>query len=161
VRVMASVFGRPFESTTSPVGGVGQEPAAQGLSTGQKLDIAGGAIGAFGSIMGGINALSSAKANAKLQRQAGREAFQRIMGDTKQAAGTYQAQQGASGLISQSARDVKRAGMSTGIKDAVTAKLNYDIEAVNSMYEGKMARAQGYMGAATSMLGVAKNLSTK
>ena len=126
--------------------------AEQGLSGGQKLSVFGDALKGVGSYFNGVNALSSAKINAKLQRQAGNDAFRKIMGDTKQAAGSYQTVQGASGVISQSAGDVKRAGMSTGIKDAVTAKLNYDMKAVNSIYEGKMAKAEGMVGAGTSLL---------
>lgn len=148
----------PLNSLTRPMGTSGlasgdtsTQPKASfdWAGTGKKV---GGALSAIGDVMGGINALSTGKMNAKLSRQYGQESFDAIMSEVKQRVGSYQAQQGASGLVSQSASDVAFGGTAKGAKDAATSRRNFDLQAANQMYEGRMGFAKGLMGAGQSIL---------
>ena len=141
-----SIFGRPYGSTTSPV--EPQAPAKASFDWGK----AGSGISALGDVMGGINALSTGKTNAKLSKQYGKEAFDGIMSEVKQRVGQAETVQGASGLISQSAKDVISAGSSKGATDAARKKREFDIQAANQKYEGRMGMAKGLMGAGQSIL---------
>lgn len=114
---------------------------------------AGGSLNAIGEIAGGINALSTAKTNAGLSEKYGKQEFSRIMGEVKQKVSGFTAAQGATGVRGAGA-DVERSGMYAGAKDAAKAKLNFDMQAVNQRYEGKMAMAKGLMGAGQSLLSV-------
>lgn len=115
-------------------------------------DIAGTGLKAFDNISTGINALSTSKINAKLQRRAGNEAFKTIIGDMHQAIGAYQAEQGASGVISNSATDVKNAAIGKGTKAAAMARYNANMSAVDLEAQGRAKMSQGLIGAGSEIL---------
>jgi hypothetical protein len=116
------------------------------------LSNVGTGLQAFGDIFTGINALSTANTNAKLYRQQGDDSFNKVMQGLKESVGAYEASQGASGVISNSAKDVKQGAISRGISDATNARYNLRMQAVNETYQGKMAYSKGLVGAGTSIL---------
>jgi len=143
---------RPKNTSGLADGDTSKSPSQPFSLSGNALSNIGTAIGAIGEIQGGINALSTGKMNAKLSKRYGQESFDAIMADVRQRVGSFQVQTGASGLISQSASDVAYSGVAKGAKDAATSKRNYDIQAANQKYEGRMAYAKAIQGAGQSLL---------
>ena len=124
----------------------------------KATSILGDLTSGYGSMMGGMNALSSAKFNAGIAMKSGQRDYDRIMKDARYALGAYRASSGATGIIDQSAKYVEAASWADAADDAATARYNKDMEAANLKYEGRVAKAQAYGSAIKSFGGAATTL---
>lgn len=130
-------------------GNMPYKPASSGPSA-NSIGLAGAGLDIADKLTTGFNALSTAKFNSKQVRNLGNQEFKTIIGDMETAIGTYQAQQGASGVRGGSQIDVQMAAIGKGAQAAANAKYNARMKAFDIQQQGKRDRDKAIIGAASS-----------
>jgi hypothetical protein len=119
-------------------------------STADKIAAGGYFAEGFAGIDAGYSAGKTAKLNAGLARQQGKEQFTETMNLVRSQIGEYVASSAAGGVTGQSQLDVQRGAAVKGARDASRLQFNANVEAANLNYEGKMTKIAAYTSAAKS-----------
>ena len=135
---------------------------------GQKIQFGGGVIGAFGTLLGGIQQKQALYANADMEDfnasqidYMGKHALIKQKRQADQVIGAARAQYGASGVQSNegSPLDILQQSAAQAALDNIMMKYNYDLEAYGHRrsakimrYEGDQAEANAWMSAGGQLL---------
>lgn len=136
---------------------------------GKKIEAGGGIVGAFGTVLGGMQSKQSAYMNASFEEfnadqidYMGRQAVAKQKRQADQIIGNARANYGASGVQSTegSPLDILQQSASEAALDNIMMKYNYDVAAYGKRRSAKIMRYEGDQALENSYLSAAGQLMT-